>query len=72
MSELPDNTVTAALTLNVPRKVGWSVQCKDQSWTGAELSTLVDCLTREVESRSITLSLSLIFELYGNDGTERT
>ena len=72
MSELSDNQVTAALTFKVPQKVGWSVQRGDQSWTGRELLGLIDCLAREAEYRSVTLSLSLIFELPGNDGTVRT
>lgn len=69
MSEAPEEIVTAALTFKVPQKVGWSVQREDQSWAGDELLGLVDFLVREAESRSITLSLSLIFESHGNDGT---
>ena len=72
MSELPDDTVTAALTFKVPQKVGWSLQRGDQSWTGKDLSGLVDCLAHQGRSQAITLSLSLIFELHGNDGTEQT
>ena len=72
MSELPDSTVTAALTFKVPQNVGWSVQCKDQSWTGNELLGLVDCLAQEASGQTITLSLSLIFELTGNGGTVRS
>lgn len=68
MSELPENTVTAALTFKVPQKVGWSVQNGDQSWTGKELCGLMDCLSQCVD-RPLTLSLSLIFDLAGNDGT---
>ena len=71
MSKLSDNPVTAALTFKVPQKVGWSVQSNDQTWTGGELLGLIDCLAREAESRSITLSLSLIFESHGNDGTAK-
>jgi len=70
MSEISDNEVTAALTFKVPQKVGWSVQHGDQSWTGKELTGLVDCLAHEID-RPTTLSLSLIFELQGNDGTVR-
>lgn len=72
MSETLENAVTAALTFKIPQKVGWSVQCSDQSWTGNELLGLVDCLAQEVSSQSVTLSLSLIFELSGNDRTERS
>ena len=72
MSELPDNPVTAALTFKVPQKVGWSVQRGDHSWTGSDLAELVDCLAQKAESRSVTLSLSLIFELTGNDETVRS
>ena len=72
MSELPDNTVTAALTFKVPQKVGWSVQNNDQSWTGTELASLVDCLAEETHNQSITLSLSLIFELTANGEAVRS
>ena len=72
MSELSDNPVTAALTFKVPQKVGWSVQSNDQSWTGDELLGLVDCLAAEGRGQSMTLSLSLIFELTGNDGSVRS
>lgn len=76
MSELSDNLtdkmVTAALTFKVPQKVGWSVQCGGQSWTGNDLLGLVDCLSQDARGQDLTLSLSLIFELSGNDGTERS
>ena len=73
MSELfDDNPVTAALTVKVPLKVGWSIQRNDQSWTGSKLSDLLDRLVRETNNRTITLSLSLIFELAGHDGTVRS
>ena len=65
------DAITTALTFKVPHKVGWSVQCRVQSWTGSELSGLVDCLAQERNS-PMTLSLSLTFELSGNDGTERS
>ena len=71
-SETFDDTVTAALTFKVPEKLGWSVQCADQSWTGNELSTLVDCLAQETGNQPVTLSLSLIVELTGNEGTVRS
>ena len=69
MSETTDNTVTAALTFKVPQKIDWSVQSNDRSWTGNELSGLRDCLAQEARDKSVTLSLSLIFELTGNKGT---
>lgn len=72
MSELPDNQVTAALTLKVPQKVGWSVQSNDQSWSGNEVASLIDCLAQETRNDPLTLSLSLIFELTGNDGAVRS
>ena len=72
MSEISENQVTAALTFKVPQKVGWSVQSCDQSWTGSELLGLIYCLEHEAENRSVTPSLSLIFELHGNDGTVRS
>lgn len=72
MSELFGNTITAALTFKVPQKVGWSVQCADQSWTGSELLGLIDCLAQERRSQSVTLSLSLIFELTGGNETVRS
>ena len=72
MSELPDNPVTAALTFKVPQKVGWSVQSNDQSWTGSTLSELADCLIREGNQGTMTLSISLVFELAGNEGTLRS
>lgn len=72
MSEISESQVTAALTFNVPQKVGWSVQCEDQSWTGFELSTLVDCLAQATRDKPLTLSESLIFELTGNEGAVRS
>ena len=72
MSEISENTVTAALTFKIPENLGWSVQCNDQSWTGNEFAGLVDCLAQETRNKSITLSLSLIFELTGNEGTVRS
>ena len=71
MSETTETQITAALTFKVPQKVGWSVQNGEQSWTGKELAGLIDCLAQESD-RPMTLSLSLIFELHGNDGTVRT
>jgi len=71
MSETTDNTVTAALTFKVPQKIGWSVQSGGQSWTGSELIGLADCLAQE-GNKPKTMSLSLIFELDGCDGTVRT
>ena len=71
MSETLEKTVTAALTFKVPQKVGWSVQSEDQSWIGSEILGLVDCLAKE-GNRPTTLSISLIFELPGNDGTVRS
>ena len=72
MSELSDNPVTAALTFKVPQKVSWAIQSLDNSWTGTELAELVECLTQETRNRALTLSLSLIFELTGHDGTVRS
>jgi len=72
MSETGEYPVTAALTFNVPQKVGWSVQRGDGSWTGRELSDLLDCLAQEGRHRTVTLSLSLIFELTWNEGTVRS
>lgn len=71
MSETLENAVTAALTFAVPQKVGWSVQSADQSWAGDDLGGLIDCLAQEAKSQSVTLSLSLIFELPRYDGTVR-
>jgi len=68
MGKLTENQVAAALTFKVPQKVGWSVQRGEQSWTGKELNGLVDCLAKE-GNRPMTLSLSLIFELTGSEGT---
>jgi len=70
MKNQADKTVTAALTFKVPQKVGWSVQTNDQSWTGNKLAALVDCLAQETRKKSITLSLSLIFELTRDEETE--
>ena len=69
MSENFDNEVTAALRFNAPQKVGWSVQRRDQSWSGNELAGLADCLAKKGRCQAITLSLSLIFELPENNGT---
>lgn len=66
------SSVTAALTFKVPQKVGWSVQQGDRSWTGSNLQELIECVATERRSQAITLSLSLIFELPGNDGTVRS
>ena len=63
MSEISENQVTAALTFKVPQQVGWSVQIGEQSWTGKELTGLVDCLATEGRDQAITLSLSIIFGL---------
>lgn len=71
MSETSENQITAALTFKVPQKAGWSVRRGEQSWTGSELDTLVNCLAQQTKSQSTTLSLSLIFELTGGDGTVR-
>lgn len=72
MNELPDSAVTAALTFKVPQKVGWSVQSKDQSWTGGTLDGLTDCLAKDAGNNSLILSLSLIFESTENEGTVRS
>ena len=71
MSDEHEQEVTAALTFKVPKKIGWSVQHEDMSWRRKELSGLVDCLARE-SGGPMTLSLSMIFELTGNDGTLRS
>jgi len=71
LNELSENQVTAALTFKVPQKLGWSVQHGKQSWTGKELEGLMACLANE-QGEPMTLSLSLIFELSGNEGTVRT
>ena len=71
MSKISGSQITAALTFKVPQEVGWSVQRGDQSWTGIELKGLADCLANE-GGKPLTLSISLIFELPGNDGTVRT
>ena len=71
MSETLDNSITAALTFKVPQKIGWSVQSNGQSWTGTELAALVDCLDQDARGGPLILSLSLIFELTGNEGTVR-
>ena len=70
MSESTENQISAALTIKVPQKVGWAVQRGDKSWSGKELVGLVECFTHESD-RPMTLSLSLIFEFDGNDGTVR-
>ena len=71
MSETSENKVTAALTFKVPQNVGWSVQRGDQSWTGGEFAALANCLAHEAKDGLMTLSLSIIFELTGNEGTVR-
>ena len=72
MGEKSNETVTAALTFKVPQKVGWSVQCNDLSWIGDELLALLDCLAQQPRNKSLTLSVSLIFELTRNEGTVRS
>jgi len=66
MGKEHEQEVTAALTFKVPQKVGWSVQRGEQSWTGGEMMGLVECLAKE-GGKPVTLSLSLIFELDGDD-----
>lgn len=70
MHETSENQVTAALTFIVPQKVGWSVQRREQSWTGKHLAGLADCLGQVGKGDTVTLSISLIFELNGSEGTE--
>ncbi|MGR3722335.1 hypothetical protein [Abyssibius alkaniclasticus] len=72
MSETPENHITAALTFKVPQKVGWSVQRGAQSWSGKNLAGLSDCMAQVGKSDPVTLSISLIFELTGNERTERS
>ena len=71
MSETTDSPVTAALTFEVPKNVGWSVRCAEQSWTGNEISGLADCLRQKAQAHPVVLSLSLIVELPKNGGTVR-
>ena len=70
MCKPPNNPVTAALTFKVPQKVGWSVQHRDKSWTGNDLVALASCLLQEASNHAITMSVSVIFELPGNDGRQ--
>ena len=72
MGETPENHVTAALTFIVPQKIGWSVQRGEQSWAGKHLAELSDCMAQVGKSDPVTLSISLIFELVGNERTERS
>ena len=72
MSNKSENQVAASLAFKVPQRVGWSVQRGDQSWTGGDLAALADCLLQEASGQSVTFSLSLIFELTGNEGTVRS
>jgi hypothetical protein len=72
MSETSENQFTAALTFKVPEKLGLSVQRGDQSWTGGDLAALADCLLQEARNEPMTLSLSIIFELTGGEGTVRS
>lgn len=63
MSETSENQITAAMTFKVPQKVGWSVQHGNQSWTGKDIRALVDRLAQEGSGSSVTMSLSIIFDL---------
>ncbi|UPH71728.1 hypothetical protein LGT41_0002605 [Abyssibius alkaniclasticus] len=72
MSETSENQFTAALTFRVPQKVGWSVQRGTQSWTGEHLAGLSDCMAQVEKGDPVTLSISLIFELTGNEETVRS
>lgn len=71
VGETLESQITAALTFKVPKKIGWSMQRGDQSWTGKDLATLVDCLAQENKGSPVTLSLSVIFELAGASGAQR-
>lgn len=72
MSKTSNNQVTAALTIKVPQRIGWSVQRGDQSWTGGNLTALTECLQQQANDKPVTFSLSLIFELTENEGSVRS
>ena len=72
MGETSENHVTAALTFRVPQKVGWSIQRGEQSWTGNHLAGLTDCMVQVAKGDPVTVSISLIFELKGNERTARS
>ena len=72
MSETTENHVTVALTFRVPQKIGWSVQRGAQSWSGKHLAGLSDCMGQVGKGDPVTLSISLILELTGNEGTARS
>tara|TARA_R110002124_G_scaffold12368_5_gene58735 strand:+ start:2719 stop:3012 length:294 start_codon:yes stop_codon:yes gene_type:complete len=69
INKTSESHVTAALTLKVPQKVGWSVQREEQSWTGKHLAELSDCMAQIGNGDPVTFSISMIFELMGNEGT---
>tara|TARA_R110002095_G_scaffold63382_1_gene53489 strand:+ start:360 stop:605 length:246 start_codon:yes stop_codon:yes gene_type:complete len=72
MSKTSENHVTAALTFKVPQKVGWSVQRGTQSWAGKNLAGLSDCMAQVGKGDPVTFSISIIFELTGNEETVRS
>jgi hypothetical protein len=64
--------VTAAVTIQVPPKVGWAIQSGERSWQGDNLSGFIALLGNEDPGVPATLSLSLIFDLTGDSGELRS
>jgi|GEM_PF-2275725 len=61
--------LTAAVSIKVPEQVSWAARRGEESWNGHDLSEFVECLDTQSSGEPITLSLTLIFELNGHNGT---
>lgn len=64
--------LTAAVSIKVPEQVSWAARCGEESWNGHDLGEFVECLGTHSSGEPIALSLSLIFELNGHNGTVRS
>ncbi len=63
--------VAAAITMQMPEQLGWSVQAEDRSWSGKDLRGFLVCIGERAD-QPINLSVSMLFELTGNGGTVRS
>lgn len=58
---------TIALTAVIPQKVGWTIRAGENTRSGNDLKDLVQQLGKAGIGYPTTLSLSLIFELTGDE-----
>lgn len=68
---MSEQNLAAAITLKIPERLSWAIQSEDQSWTGKDMRTFLNCLSEQAD-QPITLSVSLLFELNENGGTVRS